>query len=581
MKRLKPSLTGLLFGIELLVPLPALAQQTVGLFLNDTPQEGLTLFGPVGSETTYLINNDGLLVNSWSTPFRPALMGYLLDNGNLLRSARLPSVHPNFSITGGRGGRLEEYDWDGNLVWEYEYSNADHLTHHDVEPLPSDNVLLIAWDYMSEAVAIAAGKNPALVTGGLLIDSVIEVSPVYPVGGIVVWEWHARDHLIQDFDATKGNFGVVEDHPELVDFNSGGARKDWTHFNGIDYNEQFDQILLTVHGLDEVWVIDHSTTTAEAAGHTGGIYGTGGDLLYRWGNPEVYRRGTVADQKLFGQHDAQWIATGRPGAGDILIFNNGRNRPAGDFSTVEEIAPPVDQYGNYSIPPGGAFGPDGPTWSYVADPPTSLFSTNISGAERQPNGNTLICDGDSGRFLEVEADGDVVWDYVSPDSLGEIVSQGSVPSNNSVFKVRRYPPSFPGFAGKDLTPGDPVEIFTSPLPIVAGSLVVTSVSPDGTSIEVEWDALSCPSFNYSLIYGDLQDLATYAASGAQCSIGTTGQYLWTGAPGSNLFFLILGTDPTGIYESSWGQDSGSAERFSTKASFLCGATTKVVSSTCP
>jgi hypothetical protein len=399
----------LIAGIGLLVSSAALAQQTVGLFVNETPQEGLTLFGPIGALTTYLIDNDGLVVNSWGTAYRPAMMGYLLENGHLLRTTRLWSVSPNFSGAAGAGGRLEQFDWDGDLAWEFEYSSDDHLSHHDIEPLPNGNVLMIAWSYMSRAQAVAEGKNPALVDDGLFIDHVIEVHPTLPVGGEIVWEWHARDHLIQDFDATKDNFGVVADHPELVDFNFGGSGRDWTHFNGIDYNAELDQIVLSVHSLDEIWVIDHSTTTAEAAGHTGGTYGKGGDLLNRWGNPEVYRRGTPLDQQLFRQHDAQWIASGSPGAGNILIFNNGPTRPEGQYSTVDEIVPPLEPDGSYLLDDGLAYGPESPVWSYVADPPHSLFSNNISGAERQPNGNTLICEGSSGNFIEVKTADEVVW----------------------------------------------------------------------------------------------------------------------------------------------------------------------------
>ena len=80
-----------------------------------------------------------------------------------------------------------------------------------------------------------------------------------------------------------------------------------THANGIDYNADLDQIVLSFREVSEFWVIDHNTTTEEAAGPAG-------DLLYRWGNPEAYDRGKPADRQLFFQHDAKWVPDGTPGA---------------------------------------------------------------------------------------------------------------------------------------------------------------------------------------------------------------------------------------------------------------------------
>ena len=148
--------------------------------------------------------------------------------------------------------------------------------------------------------------------------------------------------------------------------------------------------MLSVRNNSELFVIDHQLTAAQAAGHSAGRYGKGGDILYRWGNPAQYNRGTGANQQLFQQHHAHWIAANLPGAGHILIFNDGIGR---GYSTVNEIVPPVDSAGNYNITAGAAFGPSTPIWTYVASPATNFYSAEISGAERLPNGNTLITEG--------------------------------------------------------------------------------------------------------------------------------------------------------------------------------------------
>ena len=144
--------------------------------------------------------------------------------------------------------------------------------------------------------------------------------------GSIIWEWDIWDHLIQDFDSNKENFGIIANHPELVDINfifNNMTDLDWLHGGAIDYNAELDQILLSPRFTSEIWVIDHSTSTVEAPGHNGGNANKGGDLLYRWRNSAVFKTGTANDQKLFGSHNAQWIAPGLPGAGNIIVFNNG------------------------------------------------------------------------------------------------------------------------------------------------------------------------------------------------------------------------------------------------------------------
>jgi hypothetical protein len=351
------------------------------------------------------------VTHTWPSGYTPGEAVYMLEDGSILRTIKL-----TFSALGAGGG-IQKMAGDGTVLWDFRYYDDEHLSHHDIEPLPNGNVLVIAWDYKTRAEAINNGRDPAKLVGDTLMpDHVIEVKPTGPTSGDIVWEWHVWDHMIQDFDPTKENYGVVGDHPELIDINflggtTGTPTADWQHSNSIDYNGELDQILLSVCNFNEIWVIDHSTTTEEAAGHTGGNSGKGGDLLYRWGNPQTYDAGSQDDQVLFSQHDANWVNTGYPGEGNIMIFNNGVSRPAGRYSSVDEITPPVDENGNYHLSPGMPYGPEQPTWIYTSENPTDFYSFLFSSAERLSSGNTLICDGIGGKFIEVNPEKDTIWQY--------------------------------------------------------------------------------------------------------------------------------------------------------------------------
>jgi Arylsulfotransferase (ASST) len=404
--------------------------------INQTPlslhfSEGQFLYSPMWTTSTYLRYPDGTLNHSWASSYFPGIAVWWLGDGTILRTIRTGSG----GGTGGSGGGVQKVAWDGTITWDFRYNTGGVLTHHDVKTLPNGNILMIAWETKTFTEAIAAGRNPSYVTSlGLWPDHLIEVQPTGPTSGEIVWEWHVWDHLIQDYDSTKANYGVVGNHPELVDINYvSSTKQDWLHTNSIDYNAEFDQILVSVLNFNEIWIIDHSTTTEEAAGHSGGNSGKGGDLLYRWGNPMTYDAGTVNDRKLFMQHDASWIDEGCPGAGDILIFNNGANRPGSHYSTVDEITPPVDESGEYFLQPGTAYGPETQTWMYIANPPTSFYASHISGAWRLSSGNTLITNGESGKIFEVTPEGSTVWQYSTGGQLFKVVyvpSGGSTPPHN-------------------------------------------------------------------------------------------------------------------------------------------------------
>jgi hypothetical protein len=236
--------------------------------------------------------------------------------------------------------------------------------------------------------------------------------------------------------------------------------------NAVDYHPGLDQIALSVPALGEVWILDHSTTSAEAASSRGGRAGRGGDLLYRWGNPAAYGRGQGSPKRFFFQHDVRWIPEGFPRAGNLTVFNNGRDRPDRLVSTVEEIRPPLAPGGRYALEDGRPYGPAELAWTWELPP--DRFSPFISGAERLANGNTLVCSGADGILLEVNAAGEIVWEYRNPYTGDVRLADGSFPNATigsfpyAVFRATRIPPDHPGLTGRKLAPLDPQPPWAAP-----------------------------------------------------------------------------------------------------------------------
>ena len=453
----------------------AQTQQTVGVFINEPEAfTGYTLFSPSSAHNTYLIDNCGRQIHQWPGSHTPGQSVYLLTDGSITRTARITSAF----LGGGSGGRIENISWDGDLIWAYNYSSANVHQHHDIEPMPNGNILVLAWERKSRAEAIEAGCNPAAVPQqGLWPDHIVELEPIGAADAEIVWEWHAWDHLIQDFDSSRPGFGVIGDHPERIDLNYPEPMFiDWLHCNSIDYEPTLDQILISVHSFSEIWIIDHSTTTDEAAGSTGGNYGRGGDLLYRWGNPHAYDRG-AQDERIFGgQHDARWIEPGVPGEGQISVFNNSHGAGQDLYSSADFFLPLKDTAGMYVLSENGRYGPDSLSWSFHGMPDNSFYSARLSGVQRLPNGNTLICIGNLGKFIEVTSAGGIVWEYVSPLSGDNSVQQGSNPVLNDIFRAERYPVDYESFDARNLMPGEPLEL--NPLPLICNDtlLLVTDFS---------------------------------------------------------------------------------------------------------
>jgi arylsulfotransferase ASST/type IX secretion system substrate protein len=424
------------------------SEQTVGLFFNN-PQsyDGYTLFSPTASKTTYLIDNCGEKVHSWTSTTTPGNIAYLLDNGILLRTGR--TYNPYFTA-GGNGGLIQMLDWESNIIWEYYISDSIQCQHHDIEPLPNGNILALVWVSHTQDEIIQAGREIQMLE--LWSEKLIEIKPdLINGGGEVVWDWDSWDHYVQDYSEEKDNYGDVT-NPRKINLNYstlGLYSVDWLHFNSVDYNPRLDQIMLSNYNFGEVIIIDHSTTTAEARTDKGGKYGHGGDILYRWGNPMSYGQGTEDDIRLVTQHDPHWIPDSLPDGGKILVFNNKAGK---NYSAIHIIEPELDEDGNYAFK-NNRFGPTHPYWTYIDQPDSNFYSMHLSGSQRLPNGNTLICEGAKGKFTEINRDGQKVWQYVNPTKSNDnITNQGEVTTVNQVFRVERISKEHPALAEKELIP---------------------------------------------------------------------------------------------------------------------------------
>lgn len=423
--------------------------------------EGYTLITAINTEKTYLIDMLGNVVHAWEHKTKPAGLHFvLLENGHILGntgrggglapggeagpgrgqgppggdatseggqtppgSAQGPASQGGGSglALGGAAGGLIEMDWDGNVVWEWEPGSEDGTVHHDFERLPNGNTLCNAWETIPYEEAIAAGRRADQTTeSGVAVDAIYEIDP----DGRLVWKWSSWDHR-----GTNSEKHLDVNYITYVLPEHGRNNQDWTHFNDVDYDPATDRILVDSREFGELYIIDHKT----------------GDILYRWGNPSAYGAGdpptlsTPGEQILFGPHDANWIDEGLPGAGNILIFNNGWARSPINYSSAVEMNPETGEI----------------IWEYKSNSVTSFYSDHISSAERLPNGNTLICSGNNGHLFEVTADKEVVWEYINPITNTGIVSRlgdAGAMGGNSVFRAHRYGPDYPGLKGKDLTP---------------------------------------------------------------------------------------------------------------------------------
>lgn len=454
--------------------------RTVGtIFTTEEALDGYTFFSPFSSTKAFMVDNCGRLINQWDRGSFPGLSAYFLESGLMMRTYKVDPQGP-FTSASNAGG-LELVDWDNNTVWSYELNTSEELSHHDAVMMPNGNILMLVWEliYQDDLVALGRDPNEIAPQGYAWNEKIIEVKPIGTNEIEIVWTWRIKDHYIQDFDSNQSNFGIISEHPERFDINlpeldspNSHSDLDYNHFNAIDYNESLDQILISVRNSDEIWIIDHSTTTAEAATSKGGRFNKGGDILYRWGNAASYQRATLQDEILFGQHGVHWIKDG-PNEGNILIYNNGNGRPGPDFSTVELLVPEQDTEGGYPVPSEDPFGPMSTEWSYGNNDDEFFYSPFLSNAQLLDNDNILINAGSRGNVFEINPDKEIVWQYEIPLFGDTPATQGNNVNNNGVFRAYKFPKTFKGFDGIEIVPGPTIE--NDPMPLICDEMTNTNL----------------------------------------------------------------------------------------------------------
>ncbi|GAB6042183.1 aryl-sulfate sulfotransferase [Endothiovibrio diazotrophicus] len=219
---------------------------------------GLTLITPLAATDTYLLDDSGEIKHQWASDYTPALSAYLLEDGHLLRTGNDGSGYFN---EGGKGGIIEELDWDGNAVWRFRYGDESKTLHHDIERLDDGHILALSWEQRDT----------------LWSEVIVEIAPSGSDGGEVVWSWDVMDHL-----------------DELGLDTASATTEDWIHLNAIDYNRATDRILVSSRSHNQLWIINKADGSIAA----------------------------ISSVATTGQHDAAWIDDSRADS-DITVFDNG------------------------------------------------------------------------------------------------------------------------------------------------------------------------------------------------------------------------------------------------------------------
>lgn len=423
------------------------------LLIQETSNHNDTQMG----RHTYLVNEQGGIVHGWyNAHYAPETSSaQLLPNGLLWRTVSNGDWLHREQYPLGAHGKIELVDWDGETLWSYTLDHPGrNVLHHDFELLPSGNILVTAYVGFTVDEAAELGFDPTLANGDIVwFDSIIELAVDFEnKGAQLKWQWNSWDHIVQDRFPDKPNYGVISENTDRINLNAQDLKTmpfnsgELHHINRISYNAELDQILLSAAGTGEIWVIDHSTSRAEAATNSGGEAGKGGRLLYRWGNPAMTGNDT-APRKLFWQHDAQWLPATTDSLGNtnnsrVMIYNAGLQRDTDGsynpdqprlglgeaYSDIMDITLPVQADGAYNM----AATPE-PSWTWNGGQIQDFYAPFASSATRLSNGNTLFVQAHKKHIMEVKPDGERVLDFI-------------IPGPGNIGSINKLPPNYTGLA---------------------------------------------------------------------------------------------------------------------------------------
>ncbi len=362
--------------------------------------DGYTLLTPIGGSKVILLNMNGMIVHSWA--FDDILPGYgrLLQNGNLLLRGVERALWDEDSLCWVDGDeidlvrndvaksldvRVRELGANASLIQEVDW-DGNVVWEYKNKRIHHDFVRLSNGNNVLVEWAELPQNIESLVVGGLPKSH----GDSLPMLGDEIFEIDPEGNELWRVKLWELHDPVNDPICPLED------RQEWTHLNGLDIDTNGD-ILFSCRNNSRVGIIEKDTKK----------------LIWNYGQPNV-----------FHQHHATYLDNG-----NIQMFDNGMHRSGVPRSRVIEVNRITDEV----------------VWEYKGNPEIQFFSGHISGADRLPNGNVLICEGATGRLFEVTQDGETVWQWVNP-----ILNRVRGAPSYSIFRAHRYEPSHPGLKGRTL-----------------------------------------------------------------------------------------------------------------------------------